>query len=333
MERVIAEYINYLIAERNVSPHTVANYRREIADFMLYLRKYQRINQWAAVSPAVLRRYLAWLHDRTYAKGSIIRRISELRSFYNYLRRHEIVTRNPVALISAPKLPRRLPRPLNVEEVYALLRQPSADTPAGQRDRAMLEMLYAAGLRVSELVGLDVDAVDLASAQVRVLGKGAKERVVLIGVPAVKALQAYLQDGRLQLLKQRKGRAAAHQGVEEWQGADQAPASGTWHGALGRKPGEPLFLNRWGRRLSVSWFTRSFTAYARLAGIERTVTPHMIRHSFATHLLDGGADLRSVQELLGHENASTTEIYTEVSQERLRETLLKAHPRAKRTPG
>ena len=140
----------------------------------------------------MLRRYLAWLHERTYAKGSIVRRISELRSFYNYLRRRGIVERNPVSLIRAPKLPRRLPRPLNVEEVYALLNQPDEATPAGQRDRAMLEMLYAAGLRVSELVGLDVDAVDLVNGQVRVLGKGDKERVVLIGVPAVEALRAYL---------------------------------------------------------------------------------------------------------------------------------------------
>ena len=328
MEKALAEYINYLIAERNVSPHTVANYRREIGDFLEYLQKNQRVTRWTAVSPAVLRRYLAWLHDRTYAKGSIVRRISELRSFYNYLRRRGIVERNPVSLIHAPKLPRRLPRPLNVEEVYALLNQPDGATPAGQRDRAMLEMLYAAGLRVSELVGLDVDAVDLVNGQVRVLGKGDKERVVLIGVPAVRALQAYLQCGRAELLKHRKRRGTARDGAAD--GA-QAPKTENWRGALGRKAGEPLFLNRWGTRLSVSWFTRSFSAYARSAGIERTVTPHMIRHSFATHLLDGGADLRSVQELLGHENASTTEIYTEVSQERLRETLLKAHPRAKRT--
>jgi integrase/recombinase XerC len=279
----------------------------------------------------VLRRYLAWLHDRTYAKGSIVRRISELRSFYSYLRRRGIIERNPVALISAPRLPRRLPRPLNVEEVYALLKQPDDSTPTGQRDRAMLEMLYAAGLRISELLALDVEAVDLSNAQVRVLGKGAKERIVLIGSPAVKALQAYLSDGRVQLLKRRKRTGGTTSGGEPiGESVLQEPKADNWRAALGRKPGEPLFLNRWGTRLSVSYFTRSFSAYARSAGIERIVSPHMIRHSFATHMLDGGADLRSVQELLGHENASTTEIYTEVSQERLRDTLLRAHPHARR---
>ncbi len=173
----------------------------------------------------------------------------------------------------------------------------------------MLELLYAGGLRVSELLALDLNQVDLAQGQVRVLGKGAKERVALIGRPAIEALRSYLADGRVRLAG-----AAAGDGAKP---PRKSPA---------------VFLNRFGQRLSVSMFTRTLSDYAAAAGIEHKVTPHMFRHSFATHLLDGGADLRSVQELLGHEQASTTQIYTQVSQNQLRETVLKAHPRARKDP-
>ncbi len=178
---------------------------------------------------------------------------------------------------------------------------PDLATPQGLRDRAMIEMLYAGGVRVSELLKLNLGSVNLDSREIRVDGKGAKERIVLIGVPARRALEIYMEQGRPKL----------------GEGARRAP-----------RASDPLFLNRFGRRLSVSMFTRRLGSYARSAGIGHTVTPHMLRHSFATHMLDGGADLRTVQELLGHESLSSTQIYTHVSQPHLRDTLLRSHPRA-----
>jgi tyrosine recombinase XerC len=305
MQAALDYYVKYLIAERNASPHTVSNYRREIDQFMVFAQA-NGVTAWTDVTPALLRQWLAALHAQSYVKASVVRRVSELRAFYAFLCRHDLAETNPVQAISAPKLPQRLPRPLTREEMAALLSAPVVSTPQGQRDKAMLELLYAGGLRVSELLALDVGQVDLEQAQVRVLGKGAKERVALIGGPAVAALRTYLADGRVRLLGA---------------GAESRPLHKT----------DALFLNRFGQRLSVSMFTRSLSDYARTAGIEHRVTPHMLRHSFATHLLDGGADLRSVQELLGHEQASTTQIYTQVSQTQLRETVLAAHPRARKT--
>ena len=304
MQEYLDRYINYLIAERNASPHTLANYRREIAEFMAFAQE-KGIGSWQQVTPALLRQWLAALHSQGYAKASVARRVSELRAFYTYLHSRDLVEANPVNAISSPKLPQRLPRPLSTEEVQALLAAPDLSTPQGQRDRAMLELLYAGGLRVSELLALDVGSVDLTQAEVRVLGKGAKERIALIGQPAVAALRAYLSDGRERLLA----------AIASTQGSRRVNA---------------LFLNRFGARLSVSMFTRSLGDYAAEAGIEHAVTPHMLRHSFATHMLDGGADLRSVQELLGHESLGTTQIYTQVSQSHLRDTVLGAHPRARK---
>jgi len=307
----VDSYVKYLIAERNASGHTVANYRREIDQFRAFAEG-RGVTAWDAVTPALLRQWLASLHNQGYVKASVVRRISELRSFYNYLKRHNRVAANPVDSISAPKLPQRLPRPLTRVEVETLLAAPDVTTPQGQRDRAMLELLYAGGLRVSELLALDVADVDLDQAQVRVTGKGAKERIALIGKPAVEALRGYLGDGRAKLLD-----AAQDSGGRQ-------DRTGKW---LSKRP-TALFLNRFGQRLSISMFTRTLSDYAAAAAIGHRVTPHMLRHSFATHLLDGGADLRSVQELLGHEQASTTQIYTQVSQTQLKETVLRAHPRA-----
>jgi integrase/recombinase XerC len=306
VQAALDRYVKHLVAERNASPHTVDNYRREIAEFMAFAEA-QGVMAWEAVTPALLRQWLARLHDKGYVKASVVRRISELRAFYAYLRVHNLVAANPVQAISAPKLPQRLPRPLTREEIEALLAAPDAATPQGQRDRAMLELLYAGGLRISELLALDMSDVALTQGRVSVLGKGAKERVALIGRPAVEALKVYLSDGRMRLA------AAA---CDARLPSERNPAA--------------LFLNRFGRRLSESMFTRTLRDYAQTVGIEHKVTPHMFRHSFATHLLDGGADLRSVQELLGHEQASTTQIYTQVSQGQLRETVFKAHPRARK---
>ena len=315
MQEALDRYIRYLVAERNASPHTVSNYRREVAQFMAFASA-EGVSEWSAVTPALLRRWLVSLHARGYARASVARRVSELRAFYAFLRLQGLVELNPVQAIVAPKLPQRLPRPLTREEVNALLDAPSPATPQGVRDRAMLELLYGGGLRVSELLALDVTDISLSEGQIRVSGKGAKERIALIGAPAIAAVTRYLEEARPRLFE-----AAQHSG-------GRARADGVW---FSKRPAA-LFLNRFGQRLSVSMFTRALSAYAKAVGIGHTVTPHMLRHSFATHLLDGGADLRSVQELMGHESASTTQIYTQVSQRQLRDTVLRSHPRARQRP-
>ncbi len=310
-DAALEKYVRHLIAEQNASPHTVANYRREIAQFLSFARD-QGNAGLEEITPAVMRRWLAWLHEQGYVKASVVRRVSEVRSFFGFLHRIGVTGNDPMLSISSPRVPQRLPRPLTKEEVTLLIETPDQGIPNGQRDRAMLELLYAGGLRVSELIALNVGTVDLAQRQIRVLGKGAKERIVLIGHPAAEALDLYLRDGRSVLLQARMA------GVPS-----RRPP-----GRKGRS--DALFLNRFGERISVSMFTRTLTAYAKAAGIDHRVTPHMLRHSFATHLLDGGADLRTVQELLGHENLGTTQVYTQVSQTHLRDTVMHSHPRAQR---
>lgn len=297
MDEHLNKFITYLIAEKNASPYTVKNYRHEIGEFLGFLKE-QGIDSWDGVDRYVLRRYLAWLQAQGYVKASITRRISELRSFCRYLVREGMLDKNPIRAISSPKVPKRLPNYLDLHEVEALLAAPDTMDPQGQRDLAILEVLYASGLRVSELVSLNLRNVDLQHGELRVWGKGAKERVALLGEPACRALRRYIREGRPELIK-------------------------------GDRETNALFLNRLGSRLSTRSVNNILDRYAKLAGLERRVTPHVMRHTFATHLLDGGADLRTVQELLGHADLSTTQIYTHVSQARAKEVYRKAHPRAR----
>lgn len=290
------EFVRYLIAERNASPYTVRNYRAEVGQFLEFLNS-AGVTAWGEVNRAVLRRYLAWLAEQGLARASVARRVAEVRSFGGWLVRAGYCPSNPFQTLKAPKTPKSLPRILEPHEVVALLTAPDLSTPQGQRDRAILEMLYASGIRVSELVGLDVGSVNLARGEVRVLGKGDRERIALLGAPAVQALERYLEDGRAKLLS--------------------------------RRPTRALFLNRFGARLSARSVQLLLDRYAAQIGLTKQVTPHVLRHSFATHMLDGGADLRVVQELLGHVQLSTTQIYTHVSKERVREVYERAHPRAK----
>ncbi len=296
MDEHLSKFITYLIAEKNASPYTVKNYRHEIGQFLDFLKE-QGIDSWDGVDRYVLRRYLAWLQAEGYVKASITRRISELRSFCRYLVREGILDTNPIRAISSPRIPKRLPDYLDPHQVEALLAAPDATVPQGQRDRAIMEVLYASGLRVSELVSLNLSNVDLRHGEIRVWGKGAKERLALLGEPACRALTRYIEDGRSKLIKENRVTNA-------------------------------LFLNRLGTRLSTRSVSNILDKYAKLAGLERRVTPHIMRHTFATHLLDGGADLRTVQELLGHADLSSTQIYTHVSQARAKEVYRKAHPRA-----
>ena len=305
MQEIFNRYINYLEAERNVSPYTVRNYTNDLLGnykrgsekgFFQFL-KLKNIDSLDIVDKQVLRDYLAYLLEQGIVKASIVRKLSAIRSFYRYLAREGILSKNPIEQAASPRLDRRLPSFLTVEETVRLLKAPDLDIPQGLRDRAIMELIYAAGLRVSELVNLDLEHVDLDTREIRVWGKGSKERVVLMGELADRALIDYLENSRPEL--------------------------------LGEKKEVALFLNRNGERLTGRSVQKMLGKYAEIAGIGKKVYPHLLRHTFATHLLDGGADLRVVQELLGHANLSTTQIYTHVTQSRVKKAYMAAHPMAK----
>jgi integrase/recombinase XerC len=294
MQELLDRFLIHLQAQ-NASPYTAKNYGNDIGQFLDYCRE-QGVSTLEQIDRSLLRNYLAELDGAGYVKASISRRVAELRSFGNFLVQEKAMERNPFRAISAPRVPQRLPQYLTVVEVEALLAVPDTSTPLGLRDRAIIEVLYGAGLRVSELVGLNVGDADLGQGQVRVMGKGGKERMGLLGRPAVRAVRAYLEAGRPAL--------------------------------TGKRPTGALWLNHRGGRLSVRGVAMMLSKAGKQAGIRTPVSPHVLRHSFATHLLDGGADLRVVQELLGHAHLVTTQIYTHVSQSRAREIYIKAHPRA-----
>jgi integrase/recombinase XerC len=295
MAEVFDRFIEYLTVERNASRYTVRNYDADLQGFFRFMRE-AGIGSLDEVDKDVLRDYLGQLMERGFARTSIARKLSAVRSFYRYLQREDLVSISPAATISSPKLDRRLPMFLSREETVRLVEAPDPLTASGQRDRAFLELLYASGLRVSELVSLNVDQVNLETREIRVWGKGSKERIVMMGDPAARALADYLGRGRPQLVN-------------------------------GNTPA--FFLNHDGGRLTVRSIQSFVRSYAKMAGIEKEVHPHMVRHTFATHLLDGGADLRVVQELLGHASLSSTQIYTHVSRGQAKRVYLAAHPLAR----
>ena len=295
MQEVFNRYINYLEAERNASAYTVRNYKADLLDFFYFLKKKKADS--LEIDRKVLRDYLTSLTKQGIVKASIARKLSAIRSFYRYLVREKIISASPIEMVSSPKLDKRLPSFLTLEEVERLLNAPDLSTPQGQRDRALLELLYASGLRVSELVNLNLNQIDLDTNEIRVWGKGSKERMVLMGEPAAEALRNSLKQGRPKLLAEKRINA--------------------------------LFLNRYGQRLPERRVQKMLEDYAKKAGIGKRVHPHILRHTFATHLLDGGADLRVVQELLGHARLSSTQIYTHVTKGQARKVYLSAHPLAK----
>ena len=302
MEAGLERFLRYLQTERAASPYTLRNYGNEIGEFIAFAAG-RGVSAWGDVDVALIRAWMASLHQEDYHPASVARRLYELRACLRYLLREKIVTENRAELVSPPKQPRSLPNFLTHAQTLALLTAPDTTSPLGMRDAAILETLYSAGLRRSEIMGLTLQQVDLEAKQLRVLGKGGKERIALIGQAARLALARYIQHGRPALLA-RNPTAAQH-------------------------PPDALFLNyRGGPLSSLRAISAIIAKYVKQAGITQRVTPHTLRHSFATHLLEGGADLRTVQELLGHADLQTTTIYTHVTMRHLRDVVNKAHPHA-----
>ncbi len=293
-ELLVDEYLSTLAVERGYSPRTVEAYAADLNDFLSFLED-QGLKQVSEVSPAHVLLYLSQLRRRGLTEETMSRRLSALRGFFSFLVLEHGLSENPLVLIEGPRPRRKLPVVLSMEEVKRLLESPDPASPLGLRDRAMLELTYSSGLRVSELVDLLLYDLNLEVGFVRVRGKGAKERLVPIGDFAREALEIYLKKGRPKLLKN--------------------PAEGH------------VFLNRRGRPLTRQRFWQIIKKYALRAGLSPRITPHVLRHSFATHLLEQGADLRTVQMMLGHASLATTQVYTHVQAETLRRVHAKYHPR------
>ena len=308
MRAHLEPFLDYLRLNRNRSRHTVRAYESDLSQFLAFAA--ENLGREPLVEDfdhRLVRGYLASIYERRQASSSSARKLAAVRTFARYLRREELLDGNPGTLVSAPKVARRMPVHMAVDEVGALLAAPDAATPLGLRDRAILELFYASGLRLSELVGLDLEDVNLASRMVRVLGKGGKERIVPFNPAAATAIRDYLP-ARLDLLS--RDRTAGATSTRE------------------RQRGDALFLNYRGGRLSSRSVARMVQRCVGLVGAQRGISPHALRHSFATHLLERGADLRAIQELLGHSRITTTQRYTHVSAAQITELYRRTHPRA-----
>jgi integrase/recombinase XerC len=300
MRTATARFLKYLEVERNASELTVKSYCEDLTALADYLTEARsgRCPEPSEITVPELRGYVAALHDAGYAQTTIARRLASLRSFFRFGQREGWVTTNPAKPLRNPRKARRLPHFLSADEIGRLLVAPPNSNPMGLRDRAILETMYSAGLRISEAVGLDQSDLDFDAGILRVRGKGRKERLSPIGSYAIQALRRWLAVRRV---------------------SPREPEG----------PRSPVFVNKFGRRLTTRSVARMLEKYLRCTGLDRRTTPHSLRHSFATHLLDRGADIRSVQELLGHKSLVTTQIYTHVSTAGLREAYQRAHPRAR----
>ena len=315
-------FVRSLSAERNLSGHTTQAYRSDLSQFEGWARR-GGVGNVADIDRRLLRRYLAYLSQLGYARRSVARKASAVRSLLRWAVDHDLIATSPAEDLPAPKLDRPLPRVLKAADASRLCETPPDDDATGLRDRAILELLYGAGLRVAELCSIDLEDVDLRGRTVRVMGKGRKQRQMPIGEPAARAIETYLEGSRSELLERRAEVKLVHQSEPaEWTDAAETGVEESRGGVE-----KALFVNRRGRRIGPRSVRSMLTKYLSAEG-ERHASPHALRHSFATHLLDGGADLRSVQELLGHESLATTQIYTHVSTERLRTVYEQSHPRA-----
>lgn len=300
LDPAVIAFLETLKTEKHYSPHTISNYRRDLVAFSRFCAD-NDLNDWAAVTVHEVRRYAAHAHRRGLGGRSIARRLSAVRSFFEYLIRNGGARHNPAVDVASPRSPRKLPETLDVDQITRLL-MPEGDDALARRDRAMLELTYSAGLRLAELVSLDLDDIDLADASLRVIGKGGKGRIAPVGDKAGHAITTWLQE-RPALVDKRPGETA-------------------------------LFVSRNGRRLTPRAVQQRFAHWAKKHGLGRNLHPHMLRHSFATHLLESSGNLRAVQELLGHADISTTQVYTHLDFQYLADVYDRAHPRAhrKQTP-
>lgn len=295
MNGYLDPFLDYLTVERGLAINTLLSYRHDLEQFFEYCRR-QKIAGDSLLIQSTISFYLLGLRRSGRAPATVSRHLASIRAFCRFLLHEGVVEHDPTGNFDAPRLKQHLPHVLTPEEIEILLNQPNTGKRAGIRDRAMLELLYASGLRVSELVGLDVEHVNLEHGFVRCIGKGDKERIIPIGSMAINCVSEYLNRSRAKLTK--------------------------------GKPVRALFVNTHGRRLTRQGFWKILKKYASSTQIDKVITPHMIRHSFATHLLENGAGLRSVQEMLGHADISTTQIYTHLTNANLKETYKKTHPRA-----
>ncbi|ACB85242.1 site-specific tyrosine recombinase XerD [Natranaerobius thermophilus] len=295
MEKTVHEFIYYLNVERGLSENTLNSYLRDLKNFLEFLNQ-QGVTKWQEVKRTHIMKYLIFMKEKGKASATVTRNIASVRSFFQFLLQEGMISENPSTDLETPKQEKKLPEILSPQEVDKLLNQPDTTDFKGKRDKAMLEVLYATGMRVSELISLNVEHVDSNNGYILCKGKGDKERIVPLGKMAIKSVSDYISKSRPQLRKN----------LSE-------PA---------------LFLNHHGKRLSRQGFWKILKKYAEKIGIKQKITPHTLRHSFATHLLENGADLRAVQEMLGHSDISTTQIYTHLTKQRLKDVYSKSHPRA-----
>lgn len=295
MQDELNDYLHYLRVERGLVNNTITSYHQDLVAFMAYLKR-QQITSWASVDHYVVINYLAQLQEQDKAKSTVIHVVSTLRHFFRYLAGEGLIAEDPMLKVDTPKSGQHLPQVLTRAEIERLLMAPDTDKPLGVRDRAILELMYATGLRVSELVNLTLPELHLEMGLIQPVGKGDKERIIPVGEVALDWLNQYLDDVRPKLLK--------------------------------GQVNDVVFLNAHGRQLTRQGIWKNLKAHVVKAHITKNVTPHTLRHSFATHILENGADLRVVQELLGHSDISTTQIYTHVSQKRLTEVYRQYHPRS-----
>ena len=297
MNNYIDKFIDYLKYERNFSDYTVLNYQEDLKSFCGYLEK-NKINEIKNIDYQVIRKYLVYMHNKKLSKKSAARHISTLRTFFKYLKLHNVIYNNPMTLISNPKLDKTLPKFLYNEELNIIENIPENDTYLGIRDRLIIEMFYATGIRVSELSRISIKDIDFKNKKILITGKGNKQRIVLFGNTCLKLMNNYLNNSRMYI--------------------------------LGDKDSFYLFVNKRGNRLSENSIRIILKDILKKSGLNIKLTPHILRHTFATDLLNNGADLRTVQELLGHENLKTTEIYTHITNDRLKKVYNSCHPRARK---
>jgi len=298
----INSYISFLRNEKNYSNNTIISYKNDLLQLLNFLKDYKIIkgDSIKYIDHSIMRKYIVYLKKCDYSVRSICRKISTIRSFFKFLSREGMVDINPTINLITPKIVKKLPSFLYLEEINKLIETPPGQTILGIRDKAILELLYGTGMRVGELVNLSIHDIDLYEKTVRVFGKGSKERILPLGNPSIKAVKKYLTV-----------RNIFRKNI-----------------SIDKNDQNALLLNRFGGRLSARSIRRLIIKYMKIAGFNKKISPHVLRHSFATHLLGGGADLRSVQELLGHESLSTTQIYTHITKERLKEIYKKSYPRS-----